>query len=178
LKIELTAEAWIAYYDGRSGLSVFDAQNNLVPIETALSAPQRIGAIFHLSEAEAGSLYCGSFAMGGVGFREFALGNIATVARWSLATDDISKRLRRDIAELQAFEEQLACLGDTSSWSSDVSCVWRRDYFPTGMLANYDFALGLPSDLYRPNASNIEALIATLEASLPTGEPLVVTPGE
>jgi hypothetical protein len=69
-------------------------------------------------------------------------------------------------------------LGDTSSWSSDVSCTWAGDYFPTGMLANYDFALALPSELYRPNASNLEALIATLEASLPTGEPLVVTPGE
>ena len=177
LKIELTAEAWIAYFDGLS-LTVFDAENNLVPMEIALSAPQRIGAIFHISQGEAGSSYCGTFSRGGVGFREFALGNIATVARWSLATDEIAERLHRDIAELQAFEAELVCLGDTSSWSSDVGCTWARDYFPTGMLANYDFALGLPSELYRPNASNLEALIATLEASLPTGEPLVVTPGE
>jgi hypothetical protein len=177
LKIELTAEAWIAFFDGH-GLAVFDAENKLVPIESALANPQRIGAIFHITSGEAGSAYCGTFSSGGVGFREFALGNIAMVARWSLATDEIAERLHRDIAELQAFEAQLVCLGDTSSWSSDVSCAWTRNYFPTGMLANYDFALGLPSELYRPNASNIEALIATLEASLPTGEPLVVTPGE
>jgi hypothetical protein len=177
LKIELTSEAWIAYFDGRS-LSVFDADNAPVPIETALATPARIGAIFHVSDAEAGSSYCGTFAMGGVGFREFALGNIAMVARWSLATEEIGQRLRDDIAELQAFAQQLVCLGETRDWSNDVRCAWSTGFASGGALSNYDFALGLPSELYRPSATNLEALIAVLEASLPTGEPLVVTPGE
>ncbi len=115
--------------------------------------------------------------MGGVGFREFALGNIAMVARWSLATDEIARRLQDDSSELHAFEEQLACIGDTSAWSSDVACTWSKAFY-AGPLSNYDFALGLPSELYRPSAMNLEALIAVLEASLPTGQPLVVIPRE
>jgi hypothetical protein len=177
LEIELSAEAWIAVFDGR-GLSVFDANNAPVAIEAALATPARIGAIFHVSEAEVGSSYCGTFTSGGVGFREFALGNIAMVTRWSLATEEIRERLQADIAELRAFEEQLVCLGDTSGWSNDVSCAWSRGFASGSALLNYDFALGLPSELYRPSATNLEALIAVLEASLPTGEPLVVTPGE
>jgi hypothetical protein len=177
LKIELLPDAWIAVFD-EHGLNVVDVNGELVPIDDALATPERIGAIFHVTDAEAGSRYCGTFSMGGVGFREFALGNIAMVARWSLATDEIAARLEADIAELQVFAQQLDCLGDTSSWSSDVSCTWSRGYSSDVLLGNYDFALGLPSELYRPSATNIEALIAALEASAPTGEPLVVTPGE
>jgi hypothetical protein len=177
LKIELSAEAWIAVFDGRS-LAVFDAENAPVAIESALATPARIGAIFHVSEAEAGSSYCGTFTSGGVGFREFALGNIAMVTRWSLATEEIRQRLQADIAELRAFEGQLVCVGDTSGWSNDVSCAWSNGFTSGSALSNYDFALGLPSELYRPSTTNLEALIAVLEASLPTGEPLVVTPGE
>jgi hypothetical protein len=176
LKIELSPQAWIAYFDGRS-LRVFDEKNAPVPIETALAAPLRIGAIFHVSQAEAGGNYCGSFRSGGIGFREFALGNIAMVARWSLATAEIGQRIQDDIAELRAFEEQLACIGDTSGWSSDVSCTWSGSFSPQARVS-YDLSLGLPSELYRPSWANLEALIAVLEASLPTGEPLVVTPGE
>jgi hypothetical protein len=130
-----------------------------------------------VSQAEAGGNYCGSFRSGGIGFREFALGNIAMVARWSLATAEIGQRIQDDIAELRAFEEQLACIGDTSGWSSDVSCTWSGSFSPQARVS-YDLSLGLPSELYRPSWANLEALIAVLEASLPTGEPLVVTPGE
>jgi hypothetical protein len=176
LKIELSPQAWIAHFDGRS-LRVFDANNAPVPIEAALASPLRIGAIFHVSQSEAGRGYCGSFRAGGIVFREFALGNLAMVARWSLATAEIGQRIQDDIAELRAFEEQLVCIGDTSGWSSDVSCTWSGSFSPQAR-ASYDLSLGLPSELYRPSPTNLEALIAVLEASLPTGEPLIVTAGE
>jgi hypothetical protein len=99
------------------------------------------------------------------------------VERWSLATEEISARLQRDIAELHAFEGQLACADVSSSWSSDVECRWSESYYPGSTLSNYEFALGLPSELYRPSAENVSALIAALEASLPTGEPLTFPPG-
>jgi hypothetical protein len=173
LEIELRAEAWIAYFD-RRGLRVFDRDNELVPMADALATPERIGAIFYQSSADEGARYCGTFAQGGVGFREFALGNIAMVSRWSLATPEIGERLQSDVVELQAFEQLLACVGDTSGWSNDVSCAWEDGFFSGSARQSYDFALSLPSELYRPSKSNIEALIAAIEASLPTGEPLVV----
>ncbi len=176
LRVELKADAWIARFDA-GVLSVLDAENQLVPIETALATPERIGAIFYQSQATAAA-YCGSFSHGAVGFREFALGNLDMVERWSLATPEIAARLESDIAELQAFEAQLACREVSTSWSSDVACEWGRQLDSTNVLSNYDFALGLPSELYRPNAENIAALLAALEMSMPTGEPLIVSPGK
>jgi len=185
LKIELKPEAWIAYVLGARGLAVLDAQNQVVPIETALASPERIGAIYFQSEAEAnGTLVdCGSgtFSHGGVGFREFALGNIDMVKTWSLATPEIAQRLQDDIVKLQAFEAQVGCipLPDPASWANDVACQWgQRGSIGSDALVSYHFALGLPSELYFPSPSNLSMLIAALEVSMPTGEPLVVTPGQ
>jgi hypothetical protein len=178
LRIELKPDAWIARFD-EGTLMVFDANNEQVPIETALANPERIGAIFYQSRAEAENCYLGSFARGGVGFREFALGNIDMVERWSLSTPEIVERLQSDMDELQAFQAQVACLSLGADWSTGVTCAWRGGSSSgVGALWNYDFALGLPSDLYRPSSENLDALIAALEVSMPTGEPLVVTPGE
>jgi hypothetical protein len=178
LRIELKADAWIARFD-RGVLSVLGADNQLVPIETALASPERIGAIFYQSRATGVSCVAGTFSHGGgVGFREFALGNIDMVERWSLATPEIAERLATDIAELKAFEAQVACLSVSSSWSSDVACEWEHHNFADHVLSNYEFALGLPSELYLPNPENIAALLAALEMSKPTGEPLDVTPGK
>jgi hypothetical protein len=174
LKIELEPEAWIATFDV-NGLSVFDQKNQPVPIEIALETPQRIGAIFYRSIGEPGGA-CGTFMQGGVSFREFALGNIAMVKRWSLATTAIGERLKSDIVELHAFEQLLACVGDISGWSTHTSCAWTDGYPYNNARSFYDFSLALPSELYRPSAMNLEALIAALEASLPTGEPLDVVP--
>jgi hypothetical protein len=110
-----------------------------------------------------------------VALREFALGNLDMVQRWALATPDITERLQSDLAKLKELEKKLDCLGVTSNWVTDVTCAWAEPRTP-GVLSNYGFALGLPSELYRPSPENIEALIATLEASMPTGEPLSVPP--
>jgi hypothetical protein len=177
LRVELKAEAWVALFD-RGVLSVVDAENQLVPLETALANPARIGAIFFQSRAGVDPCYYGSFSQGGVGFREFALGNIDMVERWSLATPEIAERLDSDLVALRAFEAQIACLAISTSWSSDVTCAWDRPARSNDVLSNYDFALGLPSELYLPNAENIAALIAAVEMSKPTGEPLIVTPGQ
>ena len=177
LRIELKADAWIARFDA-GGLSVVDAQNQPVPLDTVLASPERVGAIYYQSAAAAGSAYCGTFSHGGVGFREFVLGNLDMVERWSLATPEIAQRLNDDIAELKAFESQIACMNISSDWSSAVACEWGRYPVPNDVLSNYDFALGLPSELYQPSPENLAALIAALEMSLPTGEPLIVTPGK
>jgi hypothetical protein len=178
LRIELKPDAWIARFD-QGTLTVFNANSEEVPIETALATPERIGAIFYQSRADAESCYVGSFARGGVGFREFALGNIDMVERWSLATPEIVERLQSDIDELQAFQAQVACMSIGADWSTEVTCAWGGGLISAASaLGNYDFALGLPSDLYRPSSENLEALVAALEVSMPTGEPLVVTPGE
>jgi hypothetical protein len=179
LQVELKAEAWLASFDGRA-LTVYDAQGELVPIETALMSPERIGAIYYQAAATNGASYCGTFSQGAVGFREFALGNLAMVQRWSLSTPEIAARLTQDIAALQAFQKELSCLFVPAqpSWSDSVSCEWGQRFYDSGALADYDMALGIPSELYWPSSDNLSALIAALQASTPTGEPLLVTPGQ
>jgi hypothetical protein len=178
LQVELKSEAWIAFFDA-SGLSVYDNQGQLVDIQTALATPQRIGAIYFQSSTDDKSAYCGTFSQGGVAFREFVLGNIGMVKRWSLATPDIAQRLNGDIAKLQAFEKDLGCvqLEAQATWTADLTCAWtERNYGGGGALEDYGFALGIPSELYWPSVANIDALIAALRASMPTGDPLVVDP--
>jgi len=179
LRIELKADAWIARFN-RGVLDVVDADNRPVPLEMALANPKRIGAIFHESRAVAGTsdCYSGTFSHSGVGFREFALGNIEMVERWSLATPDITERLDHDLTELKAFEAQVPCLTIASNWPGALGCDWEGPVNRDSVLSNYEFALGLPNELYLPNPENIAALIATLEMSMPTGEPLIVTPGQ
>ena len=178
LQVELKPEAWIAVFDAR-GLSVYDVKNAPVDIQTALASPERIGAIYFQSSADSTSFYCGSFSQGGVAFREFVLGNIQMVQRWSLATPDITQRLESDIALLQAFEKEISCLEvpEQATWSNNLTCDWTYPYSQGGgALRDYGFALGIPSELYWPSAANIEALIAALQMSKPTGDPLVVNP--
>lgn len=175
LRIELKPDAWIAFFaDG--GLRVFDQENNEVPLQIASDSPERIGAIYYESRAEAGNCYSGTFSHGGVGFREFALGNLDMVENWSLATPEIAERLQSDIGELEEFAKMLNCFGDVSDWSTRVTCDWGSGPGQPDALNNYEFALGLPSELYRPTSANIEAVIAALEASMPTGEPMIVVP--
>jgi hypothetical protein len=178
LEVELKPEAWIGYFDA-NGLVVYDAQGAIVPTETALANPQQIGAIYYQSSADASSNYCGTFSQGAVGFREFILGNIAMVKHWSLATPEITQRLNDDVAALRSFEAMAACASilDPSTWQSSVSCEWANGYFPGSFLQDYEFSIGIPSEVYWPSPENIEALIAALEASMPTGDPLDVTPG-
>jgi hypothetical protein len=175
LRIELRDNAWIAFFaDGN--LRVFDLDNKEVPLETASASPERIGAIYYESRAEAGNCHSGTFAHGGVGFREFALGNLEMVKNWSLATPEIAERLQSDIGELEEFSKMLNCFGDVSDWSTRVTCDWGQGRTQLDAFGNYEFALGLPSELYRPTSANIEAVIAALEASMPTGDPMTVVP--
>ena len=179
LQIELRPEAWIAIFDA-GGLSVVDAHNLPVALDMALQTPERIGALYFQSAADLNSGYCGSFSQGAVGFREFVLGNLQMVQRWSLATPEIADRLATDIAGLQALSGELACLGvpDQSSWANEVSCAWGSGSRGTfGNSREYDDALAIPSELYWPSVENVAALVAALQMSRPTGTPLDVVPG-
>ncbi len=123
LEIELAPEAWIAaYYEG--GLTVYDAQGEEVPAETALADPQRIRAIFYQSRADESLDYCGTFSYGGVGFREFILGNISMVKRWSLATPEIAQRLgRRHRGAPRVRGDARVCLGAGSELVVELGLV-------------------------------------------------------
>jgi hypothetical protein len=179
LEIELKPEAWIAMFTG-SSLLVFDGEGQTVPIGVAQASPGRIGAIFFMSSASPSTGACGdgSFSRGGVGFREFVLGSMQMVQRWSLATPSIAARLASDIAALEAFQKDLPCLPipERTAWTDALICAWALGSPDASPLQDYGFALGIPSEFYWPSADNLSALIAALRRNAPTGEPLIVTP--
>ncbi len=179
LQVELKPEAWIAVFE-HDNLYVFDADNKVVDLSTALDTPERIGAIYFQANLDGSATYCGSFSQGMVGFREFVLGNLHMVKRWSLATPELKNRLEQDVTHLQAFQAEVACLQvpEQSDWSNSLACEWSYRYSEPEALWNYNYSLGIPSELYWPSVANIQALIAALQMSAPSGDPLDVTPGE
>jgi len=179
LEIELKPEAWIAMFSGNS-LLVFDGEGQNVPIAQAQASPGRIGAIFFMASGSPSTGACGdgSFSRGGVGFREFVLGSMQMVQSWSLATPAIAARLASDIAALEAFQKDLPCLPipDRTAWTDGLVCAWALGASDPSPLADYGFALGIPSEFYWPNSDNLSALIAALRMNAQSGEPLIVTP--
>ena len=177
LQVELKLDAWIAVFD-EGQLYVYDVNNKSVDITDALDAPERIGAIYFQASADSGATFCGSFSQGSVGFREFVLGNLHMVQRWSLATPELKARLEQDVTDLEAFQTQLACLEvpAQSAWSSDLACNWRVRGQGPDALSSYGFSLAIPSELYWPSVANVQALVAALQMSAPSGEPLDITP--
>jgi hypothetical protein len=182
LQVTLRPDAWIASYNERRGLLVYDSNNQVISAEVAAASPERIGAIYFESESAENSVYCGTFSQGSVAFREYVLGNLQMVQSWSLATTEIAARLDSDIATLEAFSADLACRQlppPQTEWSAGAQCAPRggASVDPRSSLYYYDLALGIPSELYWPSQENLAALIAALKASSPAGEPLAVNPG-
>lgn len=181
LQVTLRPEAWIAVFTPSGGLSVHDSNNRTIDIAVAAASPELIGALYFQSESAENQISCGTFTQSSVVFREFVLGNLHMVQSWSLATPEIKARLAADIATLEAFSAELACYQlppRQGAWSQDAMCAMEGPYYldPSSLL-NYDMALGMPSDLYWPSPENLAALVAALKVSMPSGEPLVVTPG-
>jgi hypothetical protein len=176
LAIRLRPEAWTASFDGVE-LSVWDTDDQPIPLEEVLASPERIGAIYFQRGATLGGPACGTFSEGGNGYREFILGNLGMVEQWSLGTVTLLERLQADIALIEQFAELLrACpnAGYYDEWNADVACSWSRALFRPA----YDSALSMPSALYYPDADVIDQLVNTLKADLFEIDPLVVTPDD
>ncbi|HEY5960695.1 MAG TPA: hypothetical protein VIV60_29275, partial [Polyangiaceae bacterium] len=165
IRIELVDDAWTAHFDGKR-LSVIDSTGAVVPLETALANPSRIGSMLFTpgasTDASANSTFGGNC---GSGYREIVLGNLTMVKRWSIGTRDIGQRLEEDIAALTAFRAVLAecpAMPFDTNWSSNVVCSW--EIYSNSLTQGYTSALALPSDYYQPTVENIQRIIDTLNA--------------
>jgi hypothetical protein len=178
IRIELRDEAWVATLRGKWLGDVYDLAGNVVPPEEALAHPERIALIFHEHIGVEGAPYCGTFASGGNGYREFVIGNEAMIKEWSLGTDVIRARLESDIAELErllSFSRRCAPF-TSSGFNPSVVCGWGGSYFGD-LPAEYANALALPNESYVPTPRNLVTLIEALEGDLFEPDPRVVNPG-
>ncbi len=163
LRIRLKDEAWIVRIDGTS-LAVVDAQNGAIAVEQALAHPERIAAVYYTYDDRLPGnpqLQCEN------GKREFALGNEAMVAEFSLDTPDILARLNSDIADLTGlFNVVRQCPTvdrGVGSFHSATACqAW--DFFDASTeYSAYQWSLSNPVDLYKPTPQNLASLIDALK---------------
>jgi hypothetical protein len=175
LRIVLKPESWIArvsYY----GVSVFDLDNQEVPLDQAELTPERIGAVYFIKDESAGGPSCGTFLGGSNGYREFILGNPEMIEEWSVSTEEIRERIESDIELLGLFLERTRACPPTiaGDFNASVVCAWNPPFFGDEVSV-YLQALSQPSDLYVPHAAELAGLIQTLENDLFEPNPLVVT---
>jgi len=182
LRVVLKPEAWVVVF--RAGeLSVFDLQNEPVPMAQALATPSRLGAIYYQRDAFSGGVGCtDGFSFGSGGYREFIVGNLEMVEEWSLGTQPIRDRLSANIAQLTTFFERTrACplVANAQQWNPSVVCGWEEP-MPSEIseISAYERALSIPSDNYLVVPERIATVIETLQGDLFDVDPLVVTPGK
>jgi hypothetical protein len=175
VRIVLKPEAWIVVLSDRVGMAVIDMNNELVPIEQALSESHRIGAVFFYRVDVQGQ---GTFKSCSGGYREFIVGNEAMIEEWSLGTEQIKTQLETDAGLIEGLLERLRETPPSiapATFNQSVVCQW--DYQPITEVDAYVRCLSLPSENYAPLPLQLAALSDTLRAATFDPDPLVVTPG-
>jgi hypothetical protein len=180
LKIELREDAWVVSFDG-GYLSVHDLNNESIATDVALATPERIGAIYFVRGGlSTGGPMCGTFlGQSSNGYREFVLGNLAMVRRWSLATAGLIETLNTDIQRFEKLRGLVAACPPRpyfETWNAEVVCSWGYSVVPAP--TSYINALALPSQYYYPDAATLQNVIDTLRASIPQFDPLEVDLGQ
>lgn len=181
LRIRLKPEAWVLIVWERTDVSVgdptvFDMNNNEIPLADAAKALDRIGAIYFVKTDVNGR---GSFAQCGGGYREFIVGNLAMIEEWSLGTETIRARIEADAALIDAFRLEIEPAPpaiDATTFNTVVACNW--DKVTSSNLERYERALAIPSENYLPTPTALANLRDTLRASLFVPDPLVVKPSQ
>jgi hypothetical protein len=182
LRIVLKESAWTALVMNGE-IRVVDASNQGVSMADALGSPERIGAIFFLKDQASGGAGCLGPVIGGVTgatYRQFILGNEATIEEWSLGTEEIRQRIAADISLLSTFLDGVrGCPPVINDWGALLACEWTSPADALGdPTASYFRALALASELYLPARQPIANLVDTLRGDLFEPDPLIVRPGE
>lgn len=184
VRIELKASAWVARVT-HGTLEVVDLAGVKVSDADLAQSPERIGAIFFVKDWEAGGPACGTarnnlaMDIGGVGYREFILGNEAMVEQWSIGTSIILDRLVADAALLSQFLERIRPCSpfQGGQFNLTASCAWEgANAGSTGDETPYLNSLSLPSEYYA-STGEIAKTIDMLSAELFEPDPLVIRPG-
>ena len=176
LRIRLKNEAWIVRIDATS-FAVVDVQNGTIAVEDALAHPERIAAVYYVFDDH---ITVNAASQCETGKREFALGNEAMVAEFSLGTPEILTRLNSDIDDLTGlFNVVRQCAtvdhGVGSFHSLTLCQAW--DFFDaTTEYSAYQWSLSNPVELYKPTTQNLASLVDALKNDRFEPDPFVAAP--
>lgn len=155
IRIQLRPDAWIGRFAIGDDIRVLDARGTVVPHADVASAPERIGAVFHVfAEPPA--------------FREYVIVSEAMVERWSIATPEIRAVVDDELELLREVREA----GFTAAGAErSATASWQRT--PSGLEELWHASLAFDNDRYRARPAQLDAIIAALAAYDPAGPPLV-----
>ncbi len=157
VRIELRPEAWLARFEPTEPFELVDAGGAMIPIESALREPERIGAVYHVRFDAP------------VPFREYVVVSEAMVAAWSIATPQIRDKLAAEIALLRDVHDAAFPPSATERAASEN---WART--PTEPARLWQATLAFDNDRYRARPAQLDKIIETLGHYDPAGPPLVV----
>ncbi len=141
-----------------------DLQDHDVPIAEALAHPERIGAVYFVSEAGTGTPRAKTT------YREFVLCNEAMIESWSIGGDELGRELEREAMTLDALADYLRT--KPSAHALTPAEVWpahRGDDPERAFIATLAFANGW----YAPDVDAMTVLAQTLRDT-PKPSPLTV----
>ena len=194
--IEIKREAYVVMVmPNRQETFATDRNQQLVPTAEVLANPERIGAVFYLSEGQVDAssypLTCSrTFWEGASGlYREYMLPNEAMISRWMLDTDGLLADLDRGIEVAQSYRKALLAQpleldrnyddfpDPLTAFNVLCLCLW-QGHGTVWFRASRDdrlflSTLALASEPYIPSVENMDALIEALEGARFEPDPYV-----
>ena len=163
IRITLKPEAWTVRLTSTGTFEVHDAQDAVVPISTALAAPQRIAVIYFISDRTQPPAKSIPHAI--ASFREYVLCNESMIASWEVGTE----RIAREVAEATAKVESIRRWVEATKpvVKTAVATTWQPDAVPADSIATYHQALALDSSTYWLDPNILRQLVDQL-AKTPT----------
>jgi hypothetical protein len=166
IRITLKADAWIAYLSTATGtIVVHDMQDKLIPTDVVLAKPERIAAIYFVSDASVPP--APGIPRPHSSFREYAICNESMIEWYEVGT----ARLAGEVDKAIALIERLV------GWVAKENVV-NREPAPRGwhgpapgVLGAYRAAVALDSFNYRLAVDVLKELLAKLRSTpKPTAE--------
>ena len=159
IKVTLKPEAIIVALATATG--AFEARNLLneaVSREAVIARPERIAAIYFVSDAALDSV--AGIPRPIATFREYALCNEAMIESWEVGTPEIARELAANIATVEAMVRYLKTM--PPNVAVQVSSQWATSTPNPRPEAAFAAALALDSSMYRRDAVQLAALAERL----------------
>ncbi|MES1189125.1 MAG: hypothetical protein ABUL60_35240 [Myxococcales bacterium] len=177
VQIVLNPNAWVVRIFDGGPPTIVDVKNNLVSIDEATAAPERIAAVYYVWDDR---LPGNSTSQCESGRREIALGNEAMVDSFSIGTPEILARLTSDIADLTSFFNVVRPCASvergSGTFRSFTVCQTWHFFDASTEYSAYQWALSSPTESYKPKTQNLAILIDALKNDRFEPDPFVGTP--
>jgi hypothetical protein len=165
IRITLKPDAWIAYLSTATGAFVIhDLKDEVVPQDAVLAKPERIAAIYFVSDASVPA--AAGIPRPASSFREYALCNESMIEWYEVGTARLSQEVDQAISLIETLARHGA---ETATNDAPVARGWHGP--APGVLGAYRGALALDSPNYRLTSDVLRGLLDKLRATpKPTAE--------